>query len=86
MSDPGKPRPLFPPRADEVPPMPPVGDVAQRQSTVDTEMAAKIERAVLEPVMKRLGNQAMPYGLARQLVMLEGEIIAELVRVLAQRP
>jgi hypothetical protein len=85
MSDPGKPRPLFPPRADEVPPMPPVGEGVQRPP-VDTEMAAKIERAVIEPVMKRLANQAMPYGLARQLVMLEGEIIAELVRVLARTP
>jgi hypothetical protein len=84
MSDPGKPRPLFPPRPEE-PPMPPVGEGTQR-APVDTEMAAKIERAVLEPVMKRLGNQAMPYGLARQLVMLEGEIIAELVRVLARTP
>lgn len=72
------PEPLFPPRPEEVPPPKP--------ELVNVDLPARIERVVIDTIMKRLGSQVMPYAMARILVGLEGDLISELTRALAKGP
>jgi hypothetical protein len=80
-------QPLFPPRPDPEPPPPPPpppSSTAPETINVNSEMASKIERVVMDVFSRRFGGQPLPYGQARVLVSLEMEVVGELVRQIAR--
>lgn len=88
-------RPLFPPRPEE-PFIPPTPSAQQDVATTtapppppeppafNVALAAQIERTIVEMFVKRYGPIAMGYGQARDLVLLERDLVGTLVNMLAK--
>jgi hypothetical protein len=81
-------KPLFPARPGEdvvTAPPPPSSSppIPPPAPTIDTDMAARIERAVIDVFMRRFNSERLPYAQARVLVTLELEVVGVLVRELA---
>lgn len=82
MSEGGKPppRPLFEPRPSYEPEVPPLPG-----GSVNADLAAQMERLVMDVFSKRFGAQMMPYGQARVLATVERDVVEALVHALARQ-
>jgi hypothetical protein len=85
MSDASATRPLFPPRDNANMPPPHLGGPGPSLDAA-ASAPASVERTVIDVFARRIGNQAMSYLQARQLVALEQELIIEMTKLLGKAP
>jgi hypothetical protein len=86
MSDASATRPLFPPRDNANMPPPHLGGPGPSLEPTTASAPASVERTVIDVFARRIGNQAMSYLQARQLVALEQDLILELTKLLGKAP